>query len=135
MTSHARRSSAVVAAMTLAIALAGCGTSRDEQYAEQAEAAAARAQASATRAEDAANRALEAANKATEAADRATKVVEEATKEINRVADHLDELIKERDAREHAHRSSHVKAKAGVTESRGSPTRAAAPEATASPAR
>ena len=131
MTSHARRSFSVVAATMLAIALAGCSTSHDEQRAEQAEAAAARAQASAARAEDAANRALEAANKATEAADHATKVVEEATREINRVAAHLEQLIKERDAREHAHRSSHVKTKAPSSESESAPPESSPTAATA----
>ncbi len=110
MNPYARKAVSIALASGLSLALAGCATSHEEQRAEQAEAAAARAQASAARAEEAANKATEAANKATIAADHATKVVEEATREINRVADHLDQLIKERDEREHSHRASHVSA-------------------------
>src|SRR5258707_9889291 len=94
-------------APALAIALAGCA-SHSEQQAEQAEAAAARSEQAAARAEQAATQALDAANKATEAADRATKAVEDATREINRVADHLDQMEKDREAATHGRRLSHV---------------------------
>ncbi|MFZ0245043.1 MAG: hypothetical protein WAL68_05125, partial [Candidatus Binatus sp.] len=93
--------------LVLAIAVAGCA-SQGEQQAKQAEAAAAKADEAATRAEESATKALDAANKATEAADRATRAVEDATREINRVADHLDQLERDREAAIHGRRGSHV---------------------------
>ncbi len=83
--------------LVLAVAVAGCA-SPIEQQAEQAEAAAAKADEAATRAEESATKALDAANKATEAADRATRAVEDATREINRVADHLEQMERDREA-------------------------------------
>ncbi len=96
--------------MVLAIAIAGCA-SRNDQRAAQAEASAAKAQAAAEHAEQSANQAQIAADKATAAADRATKAVQDATREINRVSDHIDQMIRDRDAREaaaHRRRLSHV---------------------------
>jgi len=91
--------------MVLAIAIVGCG---NEQRAEQAEASAAKAQAAAEHAEQAAQQAQVAADKATEAANRATKAVEDATREINRVSDHIDQMIRDREAATHGRRLSHV---------------------------
>ena len=96
-----------LAVLVLAIAVAGCA-SRGEQQAEQAEAAATKAQEAAARAEESATKALDAATKAIEAADRATKAVEEATREINRVADHLDQMERDRETAIHRRRVSHV---------------------------
>jgi predicted glycoside hydrolase/deacetylase ChbG (UPF0249 family) len=93
--------------VVLAIAIAGCA-SRNEQQAEQAEASAAKAQQAAEHAEQAANQAQVAADKATEAANRATKAVEDATREINRVSDHIDQMIRDREAATHGRRLSHV---------------------------
>ena len=93
--------------LILAIAVGGCA-SHNEQQAEQAEAAAAKAQQAAEHAEQSANQAQIAADKATEAADRATRAVQDATKEINRVADHLDQMERDREAATHGRRLSHV---------------------------
>ena len=94
--------------LILAIAIAGCA-SRDDQKAQQAEAAAAKAQQAAEQAEKSAAEAQAAADKATEAANRATKAVQEATVEINRVTDHLNQLERDREAATHGRRLSHVK--------------------------
>lgn len=101
--------STIAFAIACAMVLQGCAASRGSQQAAEAEAAAARSEQSAARAEAAATQALDAANKATEAANRATKAVEDATREINRVADHLEQMSKEREARTHSHRGSHAK--------------------------
>ncbi|MGB3549361.1 MAG: hypothetical protein WA993_01630, partial [Candidatus Binatus sp.] len=93
--------------LVLAIAVAGCA-SQGEQQAAQAEAAAAKAEQAAAHAEQSAAQATEAANKATEAADRATRAVEDATREINRVADHFDQMRRDREAATHRHRASHL---------------------------
>src|SRR5579863_306406 len=93
--------------IVLAIGVGGCA-SHDDQRAQQAEAAAAKAQKAAEQAEQDAAKAQAAADKATEAADRATKAVQEATVEINRVSDHIDQMLRDRDAA-HGHRLSHVK--------------------------
>ena len=93
--------------LILAIAIAGCA-SGNEQHAKQAEAAAAKAQQAAEHAEQSAAQAQAAADKATEAANRATKAVQEATVEINRVADHLDQMRRDREAA-HGRRLSQVK--------------------------
>jgi methyl-accepting chemotaxis protein len=94
--------STIAFAIACAIVLQGCAASRANQQAAEAEAAAARSEQSAARAEAAATQALDAAN-------RATKAVEDATREINRVADHLEQMSKEREARTHSHRGSHAK--------------------------
>jgi hypothetical protein len=96
-----------LASLIVVLAISGCA-SHDEQQAQQAEAAAAKAEQSAARAEQAAVQAVDAANKATEAANRATKAVEDATAEINRVADHLDQMNKDREAATPGRRLSHV---------------------------
>ena len=95
------------ASLIVVLAISGCA-SHDEQQAQQAEAAAAKAEQSAARAEQAAAQAVDAANKATEAANRATKAVEDATAEINRVADHLDQMERDREAATPGRRLSHV---------------------------
>jgi hypothetical protein len=92
--------------LVLALALTGCA-SRDDQQAREAEAAAAKAQQAAEHAEQAAAQAQAAADKATQAADRANKAVQEATREINRVADHLDQMRRDREAAT-GRRLSHV---------------------------
>src|ERR1700693_1151826 len=102
-----RRFLSMLPVLVLAIAVAECA-SRTEQQAEQAEASAAKAQAAAKHAEEAANQAQVAADKATEAANRATKAVEDATREINRVSDHIDQMIRDREAATHGRRLSHV---------------------------
>ena len=102
-----RRYFSVLPIMVLAIAIAGCA-SRNEQQAQQAEAAAAKAQQAAEHAEQSAAQAQAAADKATEAANRATKAVQEATVEINRVSDHLDQMARDREAATHGRRLSHV---------------------------
>jgi hypothetical protein len=114
--------------LAIALALAGCA-SQGEQQAAQAEAAAARSEQAAARAEQAAAQSLDAANKATEAADRATKAVEDATREINRVADHLEQLERDREAATHGRRLSHVTKAAR----RAASDRAPSAEASASP--
>ena len=101
-----RGSILVLSVFVLGIALAGCA-SHDDQGAQQAEAAAAKAQHAAEQAEQDAAKAQVAADKATEAADRATKAVQEATVEINRVSDHIDQMLRDRDAA-NARRLSHV---------------------------
>src|ERR1700693_3691966 len=102
-----RRFLSMLPVLVLAIAVAECA-SRTEQQAEQAEASAAKAQAAAEHAEEAANQAHVAADKATEAANRATKAVKDATGEINRVSDHIDQMIRDREAATHGRRLSHV---------------------------
>jgi uncharacterized protein HemX len=102
-----RRYFSALPIMVLAIAIAGCA-SHNEQQAEQAEASAAKAQQAAEHAEQAAQQAQVAADKATEAANRATKAVEDATREINRVSDHIDQMIRDREAAAHGRRLSHV---------------------------
>ena len=102
-----RRFFSALPIVVLAIAIAGCA-SRNEQQAEQAEASAAKAQQAAEHAEQAAQQAQVAADKATEAANRATKAVEDATREINRVSDHIDQMIRDREAATHGRRLSHV---------------------------
>jgi uncharacterized protein YceK len=111
-----RRLFLVLPVLALAIAIEGCGSSRNEQQAQQSEAAAAKAQQAAEQAEQDAAKAQVAADKATEAANRATKAVQDATIEINRVADHLDQMQRDREAALHRRRRSHVtKAAAGKT--------------------
>ncbi len=111
-----RRVFSALPIVVLTIAIAGC-VSSNEQHAEQAEAAAAKAQQAAEHAEQSAAQATEAANKATEAADRATKAVEDATREINRVGDHLDQMVRDREAMTHGRRRSRVTKAAVAAES------------------
>jgi uncharacterized protein HemX len=122
-----------VTMLALAIAISGCA-SHDDQRAQQAEAAAAKAQQAAEHAEQSAAQAQTAADKATEAANRATKAVQEATAEINRVADHIDQMQRDYDAR-HGRRLSHVtkaaRKAAGERAAVASGSPAAAPSTTA----
>jgi hypothetical protein len=86
-----------VAALLIAMAcqFGGCGPSQEEVQSELEQAHT--AQAKAEHAEEAAREAQAAADAATAAADKARKDVDAATVEINRVADHLDQLNRERE--------------------------------------
>jgi hypothetical protein len=79
----------------LVLVFSACGTS-DEQS-RQAMIQAQHAEETAERAERAAVKAREAAEQAQIAADRAQRAVEDATREINRVADHIDQINRERE--------------------------------------
>lgn len=123
----------VLAAPILALALmvSGCFQSRQEQQAEQAEAAASEAQNSAARAEDAAAKALVAAQQASVAADRAAAKVRDATRALDRASDRLEQLQQYEAAKNHRQTRHHVaRAKANPPHA----SAAATPAAAASPA-
>jgi len=81
--------------IAIACAIGGCGPSQEEVQRELEQAH--EAQAKAEHAEEAARQAQAAADAATASADKARKDVDAATVEINRVADHVDQLNRERD--------------------------------------
>jgi hypothetical protein len=86
---------------TLSIALAavavGCGPSAAEV--QRAQAQALRSQEDAARAQAAAAQAQKAAEAAAIEADRARAAVDDAMREINRVSDHVDQINRDRAAR------------------------------------
>jgi uncharacterized protein HemX len=94
--SRRRRLRFAVAALLIVIAcgIGGCGPSQEEVQREFEQAH--EAQAKAEHAEEAARQAQAAAAAATAAAEKARKDVDAATVEINRVADHVDQLNRER---------------------------------------
>ncbi len=86
----------------IAAGAAGCGPSAEEVARERAQAL--QAQRQAEQAQAAAEQAREAALKAQVAADQAQKAVADATREINRVAAHLDQMERARNAADGASR-------------------------------
>jgi len=77
---------------------AGCGPSAEQVREAQAEAA--QAQIDTERAQTDARKAQIAAQQAQIASDQAQKVVSEDVKEINRACDHIDQILKERAAKQ-----------------------------------
>jgi sensor c-di-GMP phosphodiesterase-like protein len=83
-----------VLVILLPLGAVACGPSAEQ--AQQAEIQAQKASQAAQRAEVAANKAREAAEQAQIAAENARKAGDDATREINRVADHIEQINRER---------------------------------------
>lgn len=98
MIERARTARAAVLAVVIAIGAAGCGPSAAEI--QRAQEQALRSQQAAERAEAAAAQAQKAAEAAAIEADRARKAVDDAVREINRVSDHIDQINRDRAARD-----------------------------------
>lgn len=88
---------------------AGCATSAQRQKAEIAKARALEAEKRADDAEAAAENAQKQADLATAAAAKAEASVRDATAEINRVSAHLEQMQREREARESSRPKKHRK--------------------------
>lgn len=86
-----------VLAVAIVLGAAGCGPSAAQI--QQAQEQAQRSQAAAERAEAAAAQAQKAAEAASVEADRARRAVDDAVREINRVSDHIDQINRDRAAR------------------------------------
>jgi len=92
-----RSAGAAVLAIALAVGGVGCGPSAAQI--QQAQEQVQRSQAAADRAEAAAAQAQKAAAAASVEADRARQAVDDAVREINRVSDHIDQINRDRAAR------------------------------------
>jgi|ERR1700722_9197901 len=122
----------------LAIVATGCGPSAAEV--QRAQAQALRSQEDAAQAQAAAAQAQKAADAAAIEADRARAAVDDAMREINRVSDHVDQINRDRAARNArlhkrkskrvGHASAHFETSSTTPEGKST----AAPSATPSPA-
>jgi hypothetical protein len=93
-----KRAALAGAAAVILLGSAGCGPSAEQVREAQAEAE--RAQIDTERAQADARKAQIAAQQAQIAADQAQKVVAEDVKEINRACAHIDQILKEREAKQ-----------------------------------